>query len=128
MSQVRQFKKQQQSEIKVRAENMRKELGGTIFAFPVEEENPFPKYAVVMFVGGEYKVFPETANIEEAATGILIILEQMQKEGHDVNYTKDVRFVNYQAQIDAPSVTMRRLKKENVSKPINASLVMYKDD
>lgn len=86
------------------------ELGGTIFAFPVEEENPFSKYAVVVYAGGKYHVYPEAGNISLAATGVLTIIEEFNKIGKRVTYQKDARLISHSAQINASDVTMRRLR------------------
>ncbi|MGI1659592.1 MAG: hypothetical protein ACRKFN_11485 [Desulfitobacterium sp.] len=99
------------------AKQMRESLGGTIFAFPTEPDNPFSPYAVVVYAADQYFVYPEATNISEAAQGVLTILEEYKKRGIDADYERNVRMVSYQAQIDAPDVTMRRLKKENRSKP-----------
>lgn len=103
--------------IEKQAHSMRQELGGRIFAFPVEEDNPFSKYAVVVYLGGSYHIYPEASTIEEAAIGVKTILEEAEKSGYNLQFEKDVRFVSYDAQMNAPSVTMRRLKKGNASKP-----------
>jgi hypothetical protein len=42
---------------------------------------------------------------------VLTILEEFKKIGRAKDYNKDVRMVSYQAQMDAPSVVMRRLKR-----------------
>ncbi|TQS01401.1 hypothetical protein [Paenibacillus ottowii] len=98
-------------ELKARAADMHKRLGGTIFAFPIEEENPLSKYAVAVFNGKDYSVYPNAMTIEEAAAGILEVLNGFKEEGWDHDYERNVRFALYQSQVDAPSVTMRRLKK-----------------
>ncbi|MNW41402.1 hypothetical protein D3C74_185390 [compost metagenome] len=45
-------------------------------------------------------------------------MEGFKANGWDSDYERNVRFISYQAQLDAPSVTMRKLKKENLSKPV----------
>ncbi len=93
------------------AKNIRKQLGGTIFSFPIEPDNPFSTYAVVVYAEGQYFVYPEATDITEAATGIMVILDEFKKIGKAKDYNKDVRMVTYQPQMDAPSVVMRRLKR-----------------
>lgn len=93
------------------AKSIREQLGGTIFAFPIEPENPYSTYAVVVYAGGEYFVYPEATDITEAATGIMTILEEFKKIGLAKEYNTDVRMITYKTQIDAPSVTMWRLKR-----------------
>ena len=93
------------------AKNLRQQLGGTIFAFPIEPDNPFSTYAVVVYAEGKYFVYPETNDISEAAAGVLVILEEFKKIGIAKDYNTDVRMITYKAQMDAPSVTMRRLKR-----------------
>ncbi|MDN4069238.1 hypothetical protein QYF50_15405 [Paenibacillus vini] len=106
-------------QIQERAKEIQNQTGGKIFCFPVHEDDPFSKFAVVIHVGEEnYRIYPKPLPIEEAAAGIQVTLEAFKKEGWDADYDRNVRFISYQAQIDAPSVTMRKLKKENVSKPL----------
>lgn len=93
------------------AKSLRKQLGGTIFAFPIEPDNPFSTYAVVVYADGKYFVYPEATDITAAATGVLTILEEFKRIGMAKDYNKDVRMVSYQKQMDAPSVVMRRLKR-----------------
>lgn len=93
------------------AKALREQLGGTIFAFPIEPDNPFSTYAVVVYAGGEYFVYPEATDVSEAATGVLVILEEFKKIGLAKDYDEDVRMITYKAQMDAPSVVMRRLKR-----------------
>jgi hypothetical protein len=98
--------------IEQNAEELKKQLGGRIFAFPVNEQDPFSKYAVTMYTEEKWITYPNSLDISEAAAGINLLLETLEKEGHDADYGRNVRFVSYQAQVDAPNVTMRRLKKE----------------
>ncbi|ADG05887.1 hypothetical protein Btus_1156 [Kyrpidia tusciae DSM 2912] len=35
-------------EIEKKAEFLRQQLGGLIFAFPINEEDPYPRYAVTL--------------------------------------------------------------------------------
>ena len=93
------------------AKNLREQLGGTIFAFPIDPDNQFSTYAVVVYAEGKYFVYPEATDITEAAAGVLAILEEFKKIGIAKDYNKDVRMVSYQKQMDAPSVVMRRLKR-----------------
>lgn len=100
-----------------KAEQLREQFGGTIFAFPIEENNPFSSYAVVMYAGGKYFAYPEASDISTASVGVLTLLEEMKKNGMAADYESDVRLISYQAQMDAPSIIMRRLKKEASHKP-----------
>lgn len=104
--------------IQEKAKVIRGQQGGRIFGFPIHEEDPYSPYAVVVFWGGMYHVYPEAKDISFAALGVKTVLEQLQKHGEDVNFERDVRLISYQAQIDAPNVVMRRLKKENVTRPL----------
>jgi hypothetical protein len=104
--------------IENKAAELRSQLGGTIFVFPIDEQDPFSKYAVVVYAGGMYHTYPETENISVAAVGVQTILEQFKKHGEDVSFEKDVRFVSFEAQVNGPDLTMRRLRKENISKPV----------
>lgn len=115
-----------QSQSISRAKQLRENLGGTIFAFPIEEDKPFSPYAIVMYAGGQYFAYPDATDISEAATGIFTLLEEMKKNGMDADYERNVRMISYQAQMDAPSTVMRKLKKENVSKPFLAEGKDYK--
>jgi len=101
-----------------RAKQFRENLGGTIFAFPIEEDNPFSPYAIVMYTGGRYFTYPDTTDISEAAAGILMLLKEMKENGMDADYERDVRLISYQPQMDAPSTVMRKLKGGNISKPL----------
>lgn len=96
-----------------KAKDLRKRVGGTIFAFPINEKDPQSKYAVVVYAGGKYHVYPSASDISEAGVGIRTILEEFKKIGYPVNYEKDVRFVTYEAQVNAPDVTMKRLRDAN---------------
>lgn len=100
-----------------KAKQLKEQLGGTIFAFPMEEDNPFSPYSIVMYAGDQYFVYPDATDISEAAGGIFVLLEEMKKSGMDADYDRNVRLVSLQAQMDAPSTVMRKLKKENISKP-----------
>lgn len=97
------------------AKSLRAKFGGTIFAFPIEENNPFSTYAVVVYAGGKYFVYPEASNISDAALGVTTILREFKKIGEAVDYERNVRFISYQTQMDAPNVTMRRLKKDSTN-------------
>lgn len=113
--------------LKDTAKNMREQFGGSIFAFPIEKDNPFSQYAVVVYAGDSYFVYPTAHDISTAALGVKTILDEFKKEGIASSYKEAVRFVSYQAQIDAPDVTMRRLKKDNVSRPLLHRGGDYKD-
>lgn len=98
-------------DIESKAAAIRAAYGGTIFSFPVNKNDPFSEYAVAVYTGSEYKVYGESMPIEEASAGIFGILEGYKKIGIDPDYDTHVRLVSYEAQVNAPSVTMRRLKK-----------------
>src|SRR5665648_155692 len=100
-----------------RAKQLKEQLGGTIFAFPTEEDNPFSPYAIVMCVDDQYFPYPDACDISEAAGGIVTLLGEMKKSEMEVDYERNVRLISYQAQVDAPSTVMWKLKKGNVSKP-----------
>lgn len=100
-----------------KAKQLRGQLGGSIFGFPLEENNPFSQYAVVMYAAGQYFAYPNATDISEAATGIMILLEEMKKLGYDTDYERNVRLISFQAQTDAPSTVMHRLKKVNGTRP-----------
>jgi hypothetical protein len=95
------------------AKQMRESLGGTIFSFPTEPDNPFSPYAIVVYAGERYFVYPEATDISTAAVGVLTILDEFKKNGIDADYDRNVRLVSCQPQVDAPSTVMKRLKKEN---------------
>ncbi|KGE16637.1 hypothetical protein [Paenibacillus wynnii] len=97
-------------QIQDKAATLRERLGGTIFGYPIHENNPHSPYAVVVYAAGHYHVYPEAKDISFAALGVKTILEQFQKSGLSVNYTDAVRLVSYEAQVNAPDVTMRRLR------------------
>lgn len=99
------------SEMIAEAANMKRSLGGEIFAFPTQAADPFSRYGVVVYAGNKYHVYPEAMNISEAAQGVLIIIEEYRKIGKVINYEKDVRLVTFEAQMNAPDITMRRLRK-----------------
>lgn len=94
-----------------KAQDIRAQRGGTIFSFPIREEDPTSPYAVVVFTGGMFHVYPEAENIQVAAIGVQTLLEEMKERGYSKDYETDVRFWSYEAQLNAPDVTMRRIKK-----------------
>lgn len=96
-----------------KAEQLRRKVGGKIFAFPIEEENPFSEYAVVVFMANQYHIYPKAGDISHAALGVLTILEQLVEAGMKANYSDDVRLVSYEAQMNAPDVRMRRLRNDS---------------
>jgi len=104
------MKKQTKQQAIETAKAIREQLGGTIFAFPIEPDNPFSTYAVVVYAEGKYFVYPEATDITEAAAGIMTVLEEFKKIGLAKDYNTDVRMITYKTQLDAPSVIMRRLK------------------
>lgn len=106
-----------------KAKELRKKLGGKIFAFPIEEDNPFSKYAVIVYEGGMFHEFQIADDISYAALGVRTILEQ-GKRSYNYHYDRDVRLISYEAQVNAPSIPMRKMrnnpelyfkKKENSS-------------
>ncbi|THF83719.1 hypothetical protein [Cohnella fermenti] len=109
--------------IEARADAIRKQLGGTIIAFPVEEENPFSKYAVTVFTGTGYRIYPESLTVQEASKCIYQTLKGFEESGMDDDYERNVRFAFYEAQMNAPDVTMRRMKKlyADRSLPLNGA-------
>lgn len=104
--------------IEKKASKLKRELGGTIFAFPIEEDNPYSKYAISIYTGGGFSTYPEPLTIEEAAASIKSTLEAYKKTGLKADYDKHVRFVSYEPQVNSPSVTMRRLRKAEASQRI----------
>lgn len=96
-----------------KAKESRKQMGGFIFGFPIEQDNPFSKYAVVVYSGGKYHVYPTADDISFAATGIKTIIEEFRKIGKKIVFEKDVRLFSYDAQMNAPDLTMRRLRNGN---------------
>lgn len=104
------------STIETRAAEMRRRLGGTIFSFPINENDPGSKYAVTIFVGPGFRTFPTPLTIEEAAAGVRETLEGMKELGMGGSFEHDVRFVVGEAQMNAPNVTMRRLKKSEAGR------------
>lgn len=107
-----------QTQAITKARELKEQLGGTIFAFPIEGNNPFSAYAIVMYAEGTYFPYPNAANISEASLGVLTLLEELKKIGQDADYERNVRLVSYQTQMDAPSTVMKRLKKKNAKRPL----------
>lgn len=106
-------------EIERKAVQLKERLEGKIFVSPIDESESFSKYVITMDVGGgQFKTYPEPLTINEAAACVLELLEGLKGEGFNVDYSRDVRFITYEAQMNAPDVTMRRLKKSNVDKPL----------
>lgn len=100
--------------VEQKALEIQQRLGGKIFVFPVNEKDPFSLYAIAIDVGeGKLKTYEDKLTISDAASCLKILIESMKAEGLDVEYERDVRFVSYEAQMNAPDVTMRRLKKES---------------
>nr|WP_145402981.1 hypothetical protein [Paenibacillus xylanexedens] len=104
--------------VKLRAKDMLERLGGTIFSFPIEEENPYSQYAVAVFTGSDFNVYPNPMSFEEAAAGVLEILEGYKAIGLDADFERNVRLATYDAQFNSPNVTMQRLKKHNMNGPV----------
>ncbi|MFR9710776.1 hypothetical protein ACL02P_15515 [Paenibacillus sp. MB22_1] len=96
--------------IQAKAKDIRERVGGTIFGFPIKEDDPFSEYAVVLFAGGKYHLYPKAGDISHAAIGVLTLFESLKEAGLTTSFEKDVRLVSYDAQLNAPDVRMRRLK------------------
>lgn len=79
------------------------------FAFPVEEENAFSKYAVVVNTGKTLELFSEELSVEEAAESILEIINMFERNGIKTTYEKDVKFIFYDEQMKSTSRIMKRL-------------------
>ncbi|NLJ94057.1 MAG: hypothetical protein GX326_00980 [Clostridiaceae bacterium] len=92
---------------------MQKNMGGIIFAFPIDEDDPFSKFVLVVDVGTKFDVFPELFDITEVANGILEMINIFKRNGIEVLYERDVRFAFYEAQKNAPSITMKKLRDIN---------------
>lgn len=97
--------------IEAKAAEIRSRLGGTIISFPVEEENPFSRYAITVFMGEGYQTFLEPLTAQETAMCILQTLQGFREAGFDDDYERNVRFAFGEAQMNAPDVAMRQLKK-----------------
>ncbi|MDR6555493.1 hypothetical protein [Paenibacillus qinlingensis] len=98
--------------IEERAREIQKDQGGKIFSFPVHEEDPYSKYAIVIDTGENLMVYPNSVTIEEAAACIKSMLEALKDQGLDHDYNRLVRMVSYDAQFNSPNVTMRKLRKD----------------
>ncbi len=113
------------SKIKQKVRELQNINGGKIFVFPISPDDPFSKYTFTIDTGKEVIVFPNEMGMEEAAGAIDYVLKSFKEEGIDISYEEDVRFIMNEAQVNAPSVTMRRLKKEHHFQPITP---IKKDD
>lgn len=113
------------NEIQKRAEKMRQQVGGTIFGFPINEADPLSKYAVTVYTVAGYNTYPEPLTIQEAAAGILETLNGFKENGMDDDYERNVRLVSYDAQLNAPDVTMRRLR--NTPRVFNSNAPVYEE-
>lgn len=102
-----------------KAKQLKNELGGRIFAFPIEENNPFSKYAITYLTHNQYITYPEALSINEVASAIQYTIEGLNENGANVEYEADVRFLSYEAQVNAPDVTMRKLKKKGYFEQTN---------
>lgn len=101
-------------EIEQKVKESKQQMGGKIFAFPINEEDPFSQYAVAIWIEGDaFKVFPEPLTISEAAAAVNETLKGFKSEGWDADYERNVRFFSHEAQINAADITMRRIKKMN---------------
>lgn len=103
--------------IEERARAYKERLGGMIFVFPVDEENPYSLYAFASFKGTDCWVYPEAAPMEDAAGHVLATLELLNESGFPSTYEKDVRFISCEAQMNGPSLAVRRLKKAERKEP-----------
>ncbi|MBB6692336.1 hypothetical protein H7B90_13070 [Cohnella xylanilytica] len=93
------------------AREMQQRLGGKIFVFPIRDGDPFSHYAIAIDVGaGQFKMYEDSFSINEAAACLLTLIDSLKSEGFEVEYERDVRFVSYGAQMNAPDVTMRRIR------------------
>lgn len=111
-----------QSLMESRARVMQSEIGGRIFAFPVDMDDPLSQYAIVMDMGSQqFKAYPNPVHISDAAGCILALLEGLDEQGESFDYEKDVRLISGLAQLNGPDVTMRRMKKQMEAKPVFAS-------
>lgn len=98
--------------VEQKALEIQQRLGGKILVFSVNEKDPFSLYAIAIDVGeGKLKTYEDKLTISDAASCLKILIESMKAEGLDVEYERDVRFVSYEAQMNAPDVTMRRMRK-----------------
>ncbi|HHY67906.1 MAG TPA: hypothetical protein GX517_12070, partial [Alicyclobacillus sp.] len=100
-------------QIEKRAEFLRQQLGGLIFAFPINEEDPYSKFAVVVYTGDGFRAFPEPLDVSEAAAGIASIVEGLEENGHRVDFDREVRFLVGATQLNGPNVLMRRLRENS---------------
>lgn len=101
------------NEIRRKAKDIRKNNGGRIFAFPILEEDPFSKYAIVVDTGKRLSIFQERLVVEEVAQCILVLIEMLERNGTEISYDQDVKFISYDAQINSPSITMKKLRDAN---------------
>lgn len=111
-----------------KAKQFRETIGGTIFAFPIEEDNPFSSYAIVMYHGGQFFSYPQADNLPAVSAGIFLLLELLKKTGKDADYERNVRLISYQAQMDVPSTVMRKLKRECQLAPFNKGRRRFRGD
>lgn len=97
--------------IKQKAIDLRNRLGGSIFVFAVEPDNPFSEYALAAYIGDDkWTICPFTGAIEDVCGGLMGAMQEFETRGLHIDYNRDVRVVSYPAQMNAPSVTMRRLR------------------
>lgn len=115
-------------QVKEKAKTLKETFGGIIFAFPLVENNPYSKYAISYYTGEQFVTFPDELNVSEVAAGIIEIMETLNKVGMNIDYDNDVRFMLHDAQINAPDVTMRKLKKEGVYQSRTEPLLKEKED
>lgn len=90
--------KSKECEVIKKAKEIAKNTGGKIFAFPVENDNPFSQFALVVRISGKYMVFDDLLDMRGVAQGILETRKMLNKNGIKTNYDKDVRFVLYEPQ------------------------------
>lgn len=98
--------------IESKARETQQRLGGKIFVFPINDDDPFSHYVIAIDVGaGQFKTYEDALTINDAAACLKELIDSMNAEGFVVNYERDVRFTFNEAQMNAPDVTMRRIKK-----------------
>lgn len=98
---------------KKKTKELLNKIGGKIFVFPIKEEDPFSKFVISVSVGDEIIVFSELVDIVDAATGVLVMRELLEKNNIYTNYERDVRFVVHEPQKNASSITMKKLRDIN---------------
>lgn len=101
-------------QIEKQAREIKNKHGGKLFAFPIEPDNPHSKYAFTIYMGKDkFCTYPELADINQVANYCLEGMKLLNSNGYETNYERDVRLISYDAQMNAPDVTMRRLRKDH---------------